>query len=150
MAQPDSRSDVARHGGACKASIEQYCSNGAIQTYGSEDRDGTITQGGYSSHVVVTEDFVLRIPRSNPAVLQTTRPQPNLYLPRYAETLASVWRNVPFGLDDSSGGGRDSVGGRDLRLLHCGHVRALHATRERARGGALPLSAALDLLSPKS
>jgi uncharacterized zinc-type alcohol dehydrogenase-like protein len=33
-----------------------------VGTYGATDRDGTITQGGYSNHVVVTEDFVLRIP----------------------------------------------------------------------------------------
>jgi uncharacterized zinc-type alcohol dehydrogenase-like protein len=33
-----------------------------VGTYGAVDRDGTITQGGYSTHVVVTEDFVLRIP----------------------------------------------------------------------------------------
>jgi uncharacterized zinc-type alcohol dehydrogenase-like protein len=46
----------------CKAGLEQYCSNGGIQTYGAVDRDGTITQGGYSDQVVVTEDFVLRIP----------------------------------------------------------------------------------------
>ena len=31
-------------------------------TYGAVDRDGTITQGGYSTHVVVTEDFVVTIP----------------------------------------------------------------------------------------
>ena len=30
------------------------------------DRDGTITQGGYSTHVVVDEDFVLRVPESIP------------------------------------------------------------------------------------
>jgi uncharacterized zinc-type alcohol dehydrogenase-like protein len=41
---------------------EQYCLNGMVGTYGATDRDGTITQGGYSTHVVVTEDFVLRIP----------------------------------------------------------------------------------------
>lgn len=28
--------------------------------------DGTITQGGYSTHVVVTEDFVLKIPDAIP------------------------------------------------------------------------------------
>ncbi|HTJ72010.1 MAG TPA: NAD(P)-dependent alcohol dehydrogenase [Actinospica sp.] len=54
--------DSCRECDNCKAGLEQYCTNGAVQTYGSEDRDGTITQGGYSSHVVVTEDFVLRIP----------------------------------------------------------------------------------------
>ena len=48
---------------AC-AGEEQYCLNGNIGTYGCVDRDGTITQGGYSTHVVVDEDFVLRIPES--------------------------------------------------------------------------------------
>ncbi|GAA3667147.1 NAD(P)-dependent alcohol dehydrogenase [Arthrobacter ginkgonis] len=46
----------------CTAGDEQYCLNGMVGTYGAADRDGTITQGGYSTHVVVTEDFVLRIP----------------------------------------------------------------------------------------
>jgi alcohol dehydrogenase (NADP+) len=46
----------------CQAGEEQYCLKGNIGTYGAVDRDGTITQGGYSTHVVVTEDFVVRIP----------------------------------------------------------------------------------------
>ena len=46
----------------CKDGEEQYCVEGNVQTYGSVDRDGTITQGGYSTHVVVTEGFVVRIP----------------------------------------------------------------------------------------
>ncbi|GAB3519602.1 NAD(P)-dependent alcohol dehydrogenase [Arthrobacter monumenti] len=46
----------------CVAGEEQYCLNGNTGTYGAVDRDGSITQGGYSTHVVVTEDFVLRIP----------------------------------------------------------------------------------------
>ena len=46
----------------CKAGNEQYCLNGNTQTYGSVDRDGTFTYGGYSDHVVVNQDFVLRIP----------------------------------------------------------------------------------------
>lgn len=46
----------------CQAGEEQYCLNGNVGTYGAVDRDGTITQGGYSTHVVVTEDFVVRIP----------------------------------------------------------------------------------------
>jgi uncharacterized zinc-type alcohol dehydrogenase-like protein len=54
--------DSCRECDNCKAGLEQYCSNGATQTYGSIDRDGTITQGGYSTQVVVTEDFVLKIP----------------------------------------------------------------------------------------
>src|SRR3954468_4553862 len=46
----------------CRAGNEQYCLAGNTQTYGSVDRDGTITYGGYSDHVVVDEDFVVRIP----------------------------------------------------------------------------------------
>ena len=50
----------------CLAGEEQYCLNGNTGTYGSVDRDGTITQGGYSTHIVVVEDFVLSIPESIP------------------------------------------------------------------------------------
>jgi uncharacterized zinc-type alcohol dehydrogenase-like protein len=46
----------------CRAGLEQYCENGNVGTYGILDRDGTITQGGYSTHIVVDQDFVLRIP----------------------------------------------------------------------------------------
>ena len=51
---------------SCLAGSEQYCLNGAIGTYGAKDVDGTITQGGYSTSIVVTEDFVLRIPEAIP------------------------------------------------------------------------------------
>jgi uncharacterized zinc-type alcohol dehydrogenase-like protein len=46
----------------CRNGDEQYCTGGGVPTYGSRDRDGTITQGGYSTHVVVTEDFVVSVP----------------------------------------------------------------------------------------
>lgn len=46
----------------CLRGEEQYCLKGNTLTYGAVDKDGTITQGGYSTHVVVTEDFVVRIP----------------------------------------------------------------------------------------
>ena len=46
----------------CLNGDEQYCLNGMVGTYGAEDRDGTITQGGYSTHVVVSEHFVVSIP----------------------------------------------------------------------------------------
>ncbi|WP_104167896.1 NAD(P)-dependent alcohol dehydrogenase [Arthrobacter sp. SX1312] len=50
----------------CLQGEEQYCLNGNIGTYASVDRDGSITQGGYSTHVVVDEDFVLTVPESIP------------------------------------------------------------------------------------
>src|SRR3954451_19752258 len=48
----------------CRAGEEQYCLRGNTQAYCAVDRDGTITQGGYSTHVVVDQDYVLRIPES--------------------------------------------------------------------------------------
>jgi uncharacterized zinc-type alcohol dehydrogenase-like protein len=50
----------------CLAGEEQYCLKGNIGTYAAVDVDGTITQGGYSTHVVVVEDFVLKVPESIP------------------------------------------------------------------------------------
>ncbi|MEV5003141.1 NAD(P)-dependent alcohol dehydrogenase [Nocardioides sp. LML1-1-1.1] len=47
---------------SCLRGDEQYCRNGMIGTYAATDRDGTTTQGGYSTHVVVDADFVLSIP----------------------------------------------------------------------------------------
>ena len=46
----------------CRAGEEQYCLEGNTLTYGSIDRYGQLTHGGYATHIVVTEDFVLRIP----------------------------------------------------------------------------------------
>jgi uncharacterized zinc-type alcohol dehydrogenase-like protein len=46
----------------CRNGDEQYCLNEATLTYGWIGRDGRITQGGYSTHIVVTEDFVVKIP----------------------------------------------------------------------------------------
>jgi len=47
---------------SCRRGDEQYCLNGMVGTYAATDRDGTTTQGGYSTHVVVDADFVLSIP----------------------------------------------------------------------------------------
>ena len=47
----------------CDNHEEQYCRNGMTPTYGAKDRiDETITQGGYSKHIVVREEFVLNVP----------------------------------------------------------------------------------------
>ena len=51
---------------SCLAGLEQYCKRGATGTYNAIDRDGTVTQGGYSQAIVVDENFVLRIPDSLP------------------------------------------------------------------------------------
>jgi uncharacterized zinc-type alcohol dehydrogenase-like protein len=48
----------------CKKGEEQYCLKGNIGTYAKIDKYGEPTQGGYSTHIVVIEDFVLKIPNS--------------------------------------------------------------------------------------
>ncbi|WP_062298718.1 NAD(P)-dependent alcohol dehydrogenase [Demequina maris] len=50
----------------CRAGQEQYCERGFVATYAGVDVDGGVTQGGYATHVVVAEDFVLRIPAALP------------------------------------------------------------------------------------
>jgi alcohol dehydrogenase (NADP+) len=56
--------DSCRECEPCRRGDEQYCAAGNVQTYGSIGADGRVTQGGYSTRIVVTEDFVLRIPGS--------------------------------------------------------------------------------------
>jgi uncharacterized zinc-type alcohol dehydrogenase-like protein len=46
----------------CQEGLEQYCSKGATFTYGSADtKHGGLTQGGYSTQIVVDERFVLKV-----------------------------------------------------------------------------------------
>ena len=53
---------------ACKEGFEQYCERGPTGTYNSKDKDGSITKGGYSSNIVVDQEFVLKIsPKLDPA-----------------------------------------------------------------------------------
>jgi uncharacterized zinc-type alcohol dehydrogenase-like protein len=54
--------DSCRTCASCVTDREQYCENGATETYGAVGRDGRVTHGGYSTHVVVDQDFVFRIP----------------------------------------------------------------------------------------
>ena len=55
--------DSCRSCASCKDGFEQYCENGFTGTYGNPDRvDGRVTQGGYSSAIVVDQSFVLTIP----------------------------------------------------------------------------------------
>jgi uncharacterized zinc-type alcohol dehydrogenase-like protein len=47
----------------CTAGRENYCLKGMTMTYGSPEGEAQ-TRGGYSSHIVVDEHFVLNIPES--------------------------------------------------------------------------------------
>ncbi len=46
----------------CRGGDEQHCSLGMVPTYAGADRDGTTTQGGYSTHIVVDAGYTLSIP----------------------------------------------------------------------------------------
>jgi uncharacterized zinc-type alcohol dehydrogenase-like protein len=57
--------DACRTCASCQAGLEQYCdTRGTVYTYNTPDKHnpGKPTYGGYSSHVVVDQAFVLRIP----------------------------------------------------------------------------------------
>lgn len=54
--------DSCRTCTACREGQEQYCDSGPLWTYSGQDTAGQITQGGYSSQIVVDEHYVLRIP----------------------------------------------------------------------------------------
>ncbi|HET6633316.1 MAG TPA: NAD(P)-dependent alcohol dehydrogenase [Rhodanobacteraceae bacterium] len=64
--------DSCRQCEACEAGDEQFCSEGMSATYnGYERRDGQLdrsrpTYGGYSTRIVVDENYVLRIPPGIP------------------------------------------------------------------------------------
>jgi uncharacterized zinc-type alcohol dehydrogenase-like protein len=46
----------------CETGEEQFCRKGVVATYNGLGYDGEPTLGGYSTHIVVDERFVLRIP----------------------------------------------------------------------------------------
>lgn len=54
--------DSCRTCPSCAAGLENYCENGFVGTYNTPTADGEYTKGGYSSHIVVSERFVLQIP----------------------------------------------------------------------------------------
>lgn len=55
--------DSCRTCAQCQVGLEQYCQEGMTATYNAKTRDGSeFTQGGYSTRIVVNEDFVLKIP----------------------------------------------------------------------------------------
>jgi uncharacterized zinc-type alcohol dehydrogenase-like protein len=56
--------DSCRTCASCQKGLEQYCEVGSTMTYNGRDKDGTTTQGGYSTQIVVDEAFVLRVAKN--------------------------------------------------------------------------------------
>ncbi len=55
--------DSCRTCASCREGLEQFCNTGFTMTYNSPDQIlGGATLGGYSQSIVVTEDFVLKVP----------------------------------------------------------------------------------------
>ncbi len=50
----------------CLEGIEQYCEVGMTGTYNSREKDGTPTYGGYSTQIVVDENYTLKVPANLP------------------------------------------------------------------------------------
>jgi uncharacterized zinc-type alcohol dehydrogenase-like protein len=57
--------DSCRRCHSCQGDEEQFCPDVTF-TYGGVDRDGTPTQGGYSTRITVDEHFVVRVPEEIP------------------------------------------------------------------------------------
>ncbi len=54
--------DSCRECNSCKAGEEQYCDRGqTVFTYNAKDKQGNLTFGGYATHIVVDEAFVLLV-----------------------------------------------------------------------------------------
>ncbi len=55
--------DSCRNCSACRDDLEQFCEKGMVMTYGSPDPhiEGLMTYGGYSTQIVVDQDFVLKV-----------------------------------------------------------------------------------------
>ncbi|KAL4856222.1 putative cinnamyl alcohol dehydrogenase 2 [Chlorella vulgaris] len=59
--------DSCRKCEPCKSGEENYCSgSGPVWTYNSSFPDGTVAQGGYSTHYVVDKAFALHVSKSLP------------------------------------------------------------------------------------
>lgn len=61
--------DSCRTCAACRDGAEHFCAEVPIVTYNGHEKDGkTPTYGGYSTHIVVDENYVLKVsPRLSPA-----------------------------------------------------------------------------------
>ncbi|MGR8008636.1 NAD(P)-dependent alcohol dehydrogenase [Streptomyces hypolithicus] len=54
--------DSCRECTYCEQGLEQFCEQGMTGTYNALDKNGEPTYGGYSTHIVVDENYTLRIP----------------------------------------------------------------------------------------
>lgn len=53
--------DSCRTCDSCNSGEEQYCEKGMVGTYNAYDKDGKPTYGGYSTRIVVDENYTLKV-----------------------------------------------------------------------------------------
>lgn len=58
--------DSCRECQPCQQGLQQFCEKGMNQTYNGRNKDGSPTYGGYSTQIVVDENYILKIPNNLP------------------------------------------------------------------------------------
>lgn len=127
----------------CDAGREQYCQNGATLTYSGRDRQtGDVTYGGYSTHIVVRDEFVLRVP----AGLDPARAAPLLCAGITTYSPLRHWRVGPGSTVAVVGLG--GLGHLGVKLAHAMGAEVTVVTRSADKGAeARALGARHVLLS---
>ena len=93
--------DSCRDCPSCAENLEQYCEKGMVLTYNSPDAHipGAMTYGGYSTQIVVDEQFVLRVP----ATLDPAAAAPLLCAGITTYSPLRHWKSAPARRSASSG-----------------------------------------------
>lgn len=58
--------DSCRQCSSCQEGEEQFCAHGMVMTYSTQLDNGELTQGGYSTNIVVDKNYVLKLPDNLP------------------------------------------------------------------------------------
>lgn len=130
--------DSCRHCSSCEAGLEQYCENGWTLTYNSPTKDEPgHTLGGYAQHIVVDENYVLKIRHSED---QLAAVAPLLCAGITTYSPLRHWKAGPgkkIGIIGIGG-----LGHMGIKLAHAmgAHTAAL-TTSDSKRGDALSLGA---------
>jgi uncharacterized zinc-type alcohol dehydrogenase-like protein len=135
--------DSCQHCDQCHNGEEQLCREGMTQTYNDHDRlTKDITYGGYSKHLVVREEFVLRVP----AALDLAKAAPLLCAGITTYSPLRVWNIGPgskVGVIGLGGLGHMAV---KLAVAMGAHVTVMSRTNDK-KAKALELGAEDFLVS---
>ncbi len=129
--------DSCRTCPSCQQGLEQYCEKGAVFTYNSRDKEGKTTYGGYSSQIVVDENYVLKISSKLP--LDKAAPLLCAGITLYSPI--KHWKVVPGSRVGVMGlGGLGHMGvklaaamGADVTVFSTSHAKAADAKKFGAR-----------------